>query len=138
MEIYKYYHNTKEWREIVNSKLKNKEKEAAFDNYIKECGVKVSLQDYFKDYQRKKYFVDYSYKCFGEATNCFERLAKGEIDWDNDLRYCDKSESHPEDLVEERTDWGKMKSYADGLADFISLLKSEIADGTLTISTITE
>lgn len=136
MEIYKYNHQTKKWRDIVNSSLIGKEREAAFEAYIKKFGEKVSIQDYFNDANRKNWRTDYSYKCFGNTENCFERLAKGEIDWDEDLCYCDKSEISSEDLVESRTDWDKMKSYADGLVYFINSLKREIANGKLTINQV--
>ena len=138
MEIYKYYQNTKEWHEIVNSKLKGAAREDAFRKYIKETGKLVSIQEYFKDYSRNNWRTDYYYQFFGEAKNCIERLAKGEIDYDNDLAYCIRLERSPEDLVECRTDWNDMKAYADGLASFISTLKDEIANGTLTINTISE
>lgn len=135
MEIYKYYHNTKEWNEICNGKLKSKEREAAFDNYIKEHGEKVSVKDYFNDGDRDGWRdKTYSYKCFGEAENCFERLAKGEIDYDNGLSYCSVSNKFPEDLIEERTNWNEMKSYADGLYYFIERLKREIASGKIVLA----
>ena len=134
MEIYKYYYNTKEWQEICNGKLKSKEREAAFDKYIKEKGQKVSLQDYFKDSDRNSCRdKGYSYKFFGEAENCFERLAKEEIDYDVDLCYCSAKNRHPEDLCESRTDWDEMRSYANGLYYFIESLKSEIASGKIKV-----
>lgn len=138
MEIYKYDHTTKEWDEIRNSKLKSKEREAAFDNYIKTKGRKVSLQEYFNDSDRNDFSwrceKSYSYKCFGEAENCFERLAKEEIDWDEGLCYCTTKDRSPEDLIESRTDWDEMKSYADGLYYFIESLKREIAEGKIVLA----
>lgn len=138
MEIYKYYHNTKEWNEICNGKLKSKEREAAFDNYIKTKGQKVTLQEYFSDYDRNSFSWykerNYAYKCFGEAENCLERLAKAETDWDNGLSYCSAKSNHPEDLIESRTNWDEMQSYADGLYYFIESLKSEIAEGKIVVA----
>lgn len=138
MEIYKYYHNTKEWNEICNSKLKSKEREAAFDNYIKTKGQKVTLQEYFKDYDRNSFSLykerNYAYKCFGEAKNCLERLAMEETDWDDGLSYCSAKSHHPEDLIESRTDWDEMQSYADGLYYFIESLKREIAEGKIVVT----
>ena len=134
MDIYKYYHNTKEWHDIVNSDLKGIAREDAFRKYIKETGEPVSIQDNFKDYNRNNWRNDYSYQCFGEAQNCIERLVNGEIDFDEDLSYCDISSRSPEDLIESRTDWDDMKSYADGLEAFISALKSEIANGTIVLA----
>lgn len=131
MDIYKFYPSTKEWSNIVNSNMKRKEIDAALDKYIKENGEKVSIQDYFNDHNRNSFSIDYSYKCFGDATNIFERLAKGEIDYDNDLNYLNVVKKSPEDLIESRTDWDDMKSYADGLASFIDSLKYEIANGTI-------
>lgn len=134
MEIYKYYYNNQEWERIRNSNLRGKERDEAFDAYIKEHGEKVSVKDYFNDGEREGWRdKNYSYKCFGEAENCFERLAKGEIDFDDDLSYCSVSKNSPEDLIEERTDWDEMKSYADGLDYFISQLKREIASGKIII-----
>lgn len=136
MEIYKYYYNTKEWKNLVNdSSLKGKARDLAIDNHIKTKGEKVSIQDYFNDNQRNSFswYNDkgYSYKCFGEVENCIERLAKAETDYDDDLSYCDARERHPEDLCEERTNWENMKSYANGLCYFIESLKSEIAEGKI-------
>ena len=134
MEIYKYYYNTKEWKDLVNdSSLKGKVRDLAIDNHIKTKGEKVSIQDYFNDHQRNGWYNDkgYSYKCFGEVENCIERLIKAERDFDDDLSYCDAIERHPEDLCESRTDWEDMKSYADGLYYFIESLKSEIAEGKI-------
>ena len=138
MEIYKYNPQTKEWRDILNSSLKGKKREDAFDEYIKKFGEKVSIQDYFNDDNRNDWSTDYSYKFFGNAENCIERLVKGEIDWDEDLCYCLRLERSPEDLIECRTDWNEMKSYANGLVYFINSLKREIASGKLTINTISE
>lgn len=135
MEIYKYYYDTDEWEQIRNSNLKGKKREEAFDAYIKEHGEKVSIKDYFNDGERDNWRdKTYSYKCFGEAENCFERLAKSEMNFDNDLCYCSVSNNSPEDLIEERTDWDEMKSYADGLYYFIERLKGEIASGKIVLA----
>ena len=132
MEIYKYYFNTKEWEQIRNSNLKRKDRDEAFDAYIKKHGEKVSIKDYFDDCNRDNWRnKDYAYKCFGDAENCIERLAMEETDWDDGLSYCSAKSNHPEDLIESRTDWDEMKSYADGLYYFISQLKREIASGTI-------
>lgn len=133
MEIYKYYNNTKEWNEIVNSKLGDKERNIAFDNYIKKHGTKVSLKEYFNDHDRNRCWkgLGYFYEFFGEAENCIERLAKSEVNYDSDLEYCSVVKNFPEDLCESRTDWDEMKGYADGLESFISQLKSEIASGEI-------
>ena len=136
MEIYKYYYNTKEWNDICNSKLMGKERDKAFEEYIKKHGEKVGIKEYFNDSERNSFWKDngYSYKCFGEAENCFERLAMGEIDYDEDLSYCRASSHNPEDLCESRTDWDEMKSYADGLSYFIKQLKCEIASGKIVLA----
>ena len=134
MEIYKYFNNTKEWNNFVNSKLSGKERNIAFDNYVKKHGTKVNIKEYFNDYDRNNRWKDlgYSYKCIGDADNCIERLVKGEIDYDDDLMYCSVVNKFPEDLCESRTDWDEMCAYADGLNNFINQLKSEIANGKLT------
>lgn len=132
MEIYKYYFNTDEFEQIRNSNLSGKKKDEAFDAYIKEHGEKVSVKDYFNDNNRDGWRdKDYAYKCFGDAENCIERLVKSEVDYDCDLNYCSIANNFPEDLCESRTDWDKMKSYADGLYYFIRQLKREIASGEI-------
>ena len=135
MEIYKYYYNTEEWNKLVNSGLRDKERNAAFDKYIKKNGTKVSIKEYFNDYDRDNRWRDlgYSYKCFGDAENCVERLAKSEREYDDDLGYCSIANNFPEDLCESRTDWDELKCYADGLKNFIDELKSEIASGKIVI-----
>jgi soluble cytochrome b562 len=57
-----------------------------------------------------------------------------QIDFDENLSYCDISHRSPEDLVESRTDWDDMKAYADGLDAFISALKGEIVNGTIVLA----
>lgn len=137
MEIYRYDYTTKEWNDIRNSNLKSKERDAAFDDYIKSKGKKVTLVEYFQDGNRDSFDLNcdrgYSYKAFGEPENCLERLAKEEIDYDTDLLYCSMHKKFPEDLCECRTDWDQMKSYADGLYYFIESLKGEIASGKVKV-----
>lgn len=135
MDIYKYDYTTKEWYDICNSNLKYKEREIALNNYIKRNGEKVSLQEYFKDNKRNSWKdKKHNYKCFGDAENCLERLAKDELDYDSELVYCSAKKNNPEDLVEGRCDWDDMKSYADGLYYFIESLKDEIARGEIIIN----
>lgn len=138
MDIYKYDQTTKEYKAICNSNLSGKKRDEAFDNYIKTKGQKVTLKEYFSDGERKSYDwrheKQYNYKCFGEATNCIERLAKEEMDWDEGLSYCGAKENHPEDLVESRCDWDEMQDYANGLYWFVQQLKSEFVDGTLVLA----
>lgn len=134
MEIYKYRNNTTEWEEIRDSKLEGKEREAAFDDYIKRTGQLVTVQEYFKDNNRLHgYYTNIHYQCFGECKNFIDKLAYGEIEYDNQLYYITARNNHPEDLIESRTDWGEMKSYADSLADFIESLKDDIANGLIII-----
>lgn len=138
MDIYKYDTTSKEWKDICNSSLSGKKRDEAFDNYIKTKGKKVTLAEYFQDGERNSFSFyhdkGYSYRVFGEAENCFERLAKEEIDWDDGLCYCSAKDRHPEDLCESRTDWDEMKSYADGLYWFIESLKGEIARGEIVLA----
>jgi hypothetical protein len=132
MEIYKYYTNTEEWQNLINTTLNGQNAQNVFEQFIRENGVKVSIQEYFNDFWRNSSFRHgYSYECFGDAENCIERLAKGEIDFDNDLFYCIVKDNFSEDLCENRTDWDELKSYADGLYNFIDALKNEIANGKL-------
>lgn len=136
MDIYKYDITTDEWNAIRNSNLNSKKREEAFDNYIKTKGQKVSLKHYFNDPQRNDFWRDktYCYKCFGEAENTIERLAKSEIDWDEGLSYCNAKDHNHEDLIESRTDWDEMESYANGLYYFVEQLKREFANGTLVLA----
>ena len=133
MEIYKYNLNAKWWRDLVNNVPNTSKNKKVYENCIRENAQKVSLQEYFGDTNRNDIFKKYSYMCFGEAKNCLERLANGEINYDNDLSYCSAKERFPEDLREDRTDWDEMKSYADGLYYFIEDLKSAIASGEVKI-----
>ena len=134
MEIYKYRNNTTEWEEIRNSELEGKEREAAFDDYIKRTGQLVTVQEYFKDNDRLHgYYTNIHYQCFGECKNFIDKLVYGEIEYDSQLYYITARNNHPEDLIESRTDWEEMKSYADDLADFIENLKNDIANGLIII-----
>ena len=134
MEIYKYRNNTTEWEEIRNSELEGKEREAAFDDYIKRTGQLVTVQEYFKDNDRLHgYYTNIHYQCFGECKNFIDKLVYGEIEYDSQLYYITARNNHPEDLIESRTDWEEMKSYADDLADFIENLKDDIANGLIII-----
>lgn len=135
IKIYKYNPEDKRFRDVVNnSTLKGKKREEALDNWVKENGAEVSIKDYLNDYNRNSWRKDYAYRCFGKAENCIERLVYAELEYDNDLSYCWVREASPEDLIESRTDWDAMKSYADGLAYFIESLKSEIADGKIILA----
>lgn len=136
IKIYKYDYNDKGFRAVVNdSTLKGKKREEALNNWIKTNGTEVSINDYFNDYHRDSFYdKGYSYHCDGKPENCIERLAYAELEYDSDLSYCTVREHSPEDLIESRTDWDAMKSYADGLAYFIESLKSEIADGKIILA----
>lgn len=134
MEIYKYRNNTTEWEEIRNSGLKGKERETAFNDYIKRTGQLVTAQEYFNDNDRLRgYYTNIHYQCFGECKNFIDRLVYGEIEYDSQLYYILARDRHPEDLIESRTDWEEMKGYADDLADFIESLKNDIAKGLIII-----
>lgn len=134
IKIYKYDTQDTAYQAVVNDPtLKGKKRDEAIAEWIRTNGKKVSIKDYFNDYSRSRWNKDYSYRCEGEPENCVERLAYGEIEHDNDLSYCNTKENFPEDLIESRTDWDEMKSYADGLAYFIDSLKSEIANGTICV-----
>lgn len=135
IQIYRYQHNTQEWHDLINSSLKGKERDNAINDFIKKNGTEVSIQEYLNDFNRRS-FRDkgYSYKCFGEAENCIERLVYGELEYDEGLSYCNTREHCPEDLCESRTDWDDMKGYADGMASFIDSLKSEVANGTIKVT----
>ena len=95
IKIYKYNHTDNEYRTVVNSKLKSKEREKAIDKWIEENGTETPIQTYFKDVHRNSWGNDYSYKAFGTPDNCIERLAYGEIEYDNELSYCDAKNNHP-------------------------------------------
>jgi len=147
LKIYKY-NTDSQWKSFIealnNSNKIGLEREAAIQEYIEANGQLVTVQEYFADRRRneseywsfamkKMISKGYSYQCYGEVTNCFEKLAYGEMEYDNDLYYCDLSKSSPEDLCESRTDWDDLKEYADGLVSFIDKLKDEIAEGKITI-----
>ena len=144
MKIYKY--STKDLSIFKNSlDVKDIDKKKKLvQNYIEENGTLVTIQEYFADYNRNfsgywncatQKWVDreYSYDCCGKPTNCLERLAYAEIEFDGDLYYCSLATNSPEDLCESRTDWEDLKGYADGLMSFIKELKYEIAEGKIKI-----
>lgn len=122
---------------MVNSGLKGKERDKAIEEWVKTHGKTISIKDYFNTYDRYSYYghqYPEVYTCYGTPENCIERLVYAELQYDSDLSYCWVREASPEDLIESRTDWDAMKSYADGLADFISALKSEIAEGKIILT----
>jgi hypothetical protein len=134
IKIYKYDHNDKGFRAVVNDNtLKGKKRTESLNDWIKANGTEVSINDYFNDHKRDSFYTEYSYHCDGKPDNCIERLAYAELEYDNDLSYCTVREHSPEDLIESRTSWDEMKSYANGLAYFIGSLKSEIANGTICV-----
>jgi hypothetical protein len=135
IKIYKYNHQDERFITVVNDNtLKGKERNEAIDNWVKENGTEVSLKDYFSDCDRNNWRKDYAYRSFGKAENCIERLAWGEIEYDDDLSYCTMKNLCPEDLIESRTKWDEMKSYADGLYYFIVSLKNEITEGKIILA----
>jgi hypothetical protein len=134
IKIYKYDHNDKGFRAVVNDNtLKGKKRTESLNDWIKANGTEVSINDYFNDHKRDSFYTEYSYHCDGKPDNCIERLAYAELEYDNDLSYCTVREHSPEDLIESRTSWDEMRNYADGLAYFIGSLKSEIANGTICV-----
>ena len=119
---------------IRNSGLEGKERKTAFDDYIKRTGQLVTVQEYFNDNDRLRgHYTNIHYQCFGECKNFIDKLVYGEIEYDSQLYYITARNNHPEDLIESRTGWEEMKSYADDLADFIESLKDDIASGLITI-----
>lgn len=132
MKIYKYNPNCKEWEDVRNSKLVGIKRKNAFNECVKNIGVELTLQEYFAIYPRESDFTKgVCYRCIGEPTNIFERLAYSEIEHDDDLLYIHMSKSFPEDFVESRTSYEDMINYADGLAYFIDRLKDDIGRGNL-------
>ena len=137
IKIYKYNAEDKDYRAIVNSGLEGTERDKALEEWVKANGKAISIMDYFSTYDRHSYYghqYPEVYTCYGTPENCIERLVNAELQYDGDLSYCWVREASPEDLIESRTDWDEMKSYADGLAGFISALKSEIAEGIIKVS----
>lgn len=131
IEIYKYTYDTDEWKNIRNSKLEWQERENAFNEYIKQSGTKVTIKEYFQDFNRKYNYNKTSYKCFGKPTNTIEKIVFAEIDYLDDLSYLSAKDNNPEDLIESRTDWEVMKDYADGMYYFIHDLIEEFANGKI-------
>ena len=140
MKIYKY--NQSGWRSFNESIKDKKDSKVLKEDYIINNGELVSLQEYFADHNRnfsgywncatqKWVDKDYSYGCCGKPTNCLERLAYAEIEFDGDLYYCDLVKNSPEDLCKSRTDWEDLKGYADGFVSFINQLKDEIAQNII-------
>lgn len=135
MEIYKYTYDTNEWKNIRNSKLQGQERQNAFNEYIKTYGTKVTIREYFKDFRRgDDYYTQISYKCFGKPTNAIEQIVYAETDYLDNLSYLSAKDNYPEDLIESRTDWERMKDYADGMYYFIHDLIKDIANGKIIVN----
>ena len=131
-EIYKYNPNCIEWDAIRNSKLTGAERIEAFNECAKKIGTKLTLQEYFDIPCRdSSWWNDVCYICIGKPTNILEELAYSELEYHNELYYCEMRDRHPEDICESRTDWDSMRGYADSLADFIDRLKNEVGSGKL-------
>ena len=132
MKIYKYNPNCKEWKDIRESKLVGIKRENAFNECVKNIGVELTLQEYFATYPRESDFTKgVCYRCIGKPTNILERLAYGEIEYDDGLSYNHMSKFFPEDFIESRTSYEDMINYADGMSYFIDELKGEIGNGNL-------
>ena len=135
IKIYKYNPSSTWFKDVVNdSALKGKKRDIAIENTIKEHGVQISIVEYFKDWKRNSWGKDYCYACYGEAENSIERLVNAEINYDESLIYLSAKNNHPEDLIESRTNWDEMKSYADGLYWFINSVISDVAIGNIIVS----
>ena len=136
IKIYKYcknIHNTEEWKNVVNNNISYKEREKLFNEISIKYGKEVTIQEYFSDYNRLSWIKDYNYIMVGEPNNVIEKLVSSEIG-DYLLTYCNMRERSPEDLIESRTSWEELESYADEMYYFIDEIKSEIANGTIIIS----
>ena len=135
IKIYKYNPSSTWFKDVVNdSALKGKKRDIAIENTIKEHGVQISIVEYFKDWKRNSWGKDYCYACYGEAENSIERLVNAEINYDESLIYLSAKDNNPKDLIESRTNWDEMKSYADGLYWFINSVISDVAIGNIIIS----
>lgn len=138
VKIYKYNPRSIWFKEAVNNgKLKGKKRDIAIANAIKENGVQISIVEYLKDWNRNGWGEDYCYACYGEAENSIERLVNAEINYDECLDYWNVKNNSPEDLIESRTSWDEMKSYADGLYRFISSVISDVVTGKINVSKTT-
>ncbi len=134
IKIYKYNPSSNWFKDVVNdSTLKGKNRDIAIENAIKEHGTQIPIVEYFKDWNRNSWGKDYCYTCYGEAENSIERLANAEINYDEGLTYLIAKNNHPEDLIESRTSWDEMKSYADGLYWFIDSLISDIVTNKISV-----
>ena len=136
IKIYKYpknVHNTEEWENVLNSNISYKEKEKLFNEISIKYGKEVTIQEYFSDYSRSSWIKDYNYIMVGEPSNVIEKLVSSEIG-DYLLNYCYMKDRSSEDLIESRTSWDELASYADEMYYFIDEIKSEIANGTIIIS----
>lgn len=137
MEIYLYNCNDKELKKIRDLKVKSKEREKLVQEYIVRTGTRLTPQQYFSDNgwnRRNQWRNGKAYHVVGEPQNIIERLIYSEVEYDSQLYYVNARYDHPEDLVESRTDWEEMKSYADELASFIDDVKQAIGNGTIVLS----
>lgn len=135
IEIYKYSPSSTWFKDVVNnSVLKGRKRDLAKEIAIKEHGEQISIVEYFKDWNRNSWSKDYCYSCYGEAENSIERLVNAEINYDGGLDYLSAKNNNPEDLIESRTSWDRMKNYADGLYRFINSVISDVVAGKIIVS----
>lgn len=138
MKIYRYSIETEEFNKIRNSSLTGQKREDTFDEYIERTGTEISIQDYFNlnksDRTNRRRKSNIKYTTIGKPENILDELAFSEHNYSSKLYYSNAVYDDPEDLVESRTDYDTLKSYADELVCFIDDLKDAIAAGHLKIS----
>lgn len=137
MEIYIYNINTEELNRIRDLKVKSEEREKLIEEYVIRTGSRITPQQFFREsrWNRKNQWRNgKAYHVVGKPKNIIERLVYSEVEYDSELYYVNARYDYPEDMVESRTDWEEMKTYADELVSFIEEVKEQIANGTIVVS----
>lgn len=95
----------------------NRENELTCREFVKKYGKQFS--EFFSWSNRVNPENDYEIETDGNAKDIWELMVLMMLNWENDTGFIHSYEMTPEDLVEDRTDYDEMKSYAIGLARFI-------------------
>lgn len=101
----------KEWREILD----------ASPSYTAEEFLKLDL-DYYAKFE-PYHSLGYCWVLDGEPASIVEELVAYQLGLSGPS-YDFAVRNHPEDLIEERTDWEQMKDYADEMHGFLDRLCS--------------
>ena len=126
MKIIIYDPNTKEFSEFINSfNSIGRKRDKAIDAYIADNGKEISAVEFVRDsYLYTGWCRKLNYKFIGEPCSPLEKMVKFVY---SGVSYIYMKENFPEDLIESRTDWDDMVTYADEMASFIEEIMEDLA-----------